>query len=110
MAELGYITHAAEVLHITQPAVTAQIKAPEEGLGVTLFDRCPGRISRFSLTRAGEGCCHRPSDCCTPPLTWRCEPSTAASSQGLAERRGNGAAAYTSTKSPVVGKQPVSDA
>ena len=42
---------AAEVLHLTQPAITAQIKALEEELGVALFDRRPGRIS---LTKAGD--------------------------------------------------------
>ncbi|WP_137944193.1 LysR family transcriptional regulator [Roseateles cavernae] len=50
-AKLGNITRTAEALHLTQPAITGQIKALEEGLGVTLFDRRPGRIN---LTRAGE--------------------------------------------------------
>src|SRR2546427_4276695 len=48
---LGSVTRTAEALHLTQPAITAQIKALEEELGVALFDRRPGRIS---LTRAGE--------------------------------------------------------
>ena len=51
VAKLGHLTRAAEVLHVTQPAVTAQIKALEEELGITLFDRRPGRIM---LTKAGE--------------------------------------------------------
>ncbi len=51
VAKLGSITRAAEILHVTQPAVTAQIKALEEELGVALFDRKPGRIA---VTRAGE--------------------------------------------------------
>ena len=50
-AQLGSLTRTAEALHLTQPAITAQIKALEEELGVALFDRRPGRIS---LTRAGE--------------------------------------------------------
>lgn len=50
-ARLGNITRTAEALHLTQPAITAQIKALEEELGVALFDRRPGRVS---LTRAGE--------------------------------------------------------
>lgn len=50
-AQLGNITRTAEALHLTQPAISAQIKALEEELGVALFDRRPGRIS---LTRAGE--------------------------------------------------------
>jgi DNA-binding transcriptional LysR family regulator len=42
---------AAEKLFLTQPAVTLQIKALEDDLGVRLFDRAAGRIS---LTRQGE--------------------------------------------------------
>lgn len=42
---------AAEELHLTQPAVTAQIRSLEEGLGIALFDRI-GRET--SLTLAGE--------------------------------------------------------
>ena len=41
---------AAEHLFLTQPAVTLQIKALENDLGVRLFDRTAGRIS---LTRQG---------------------------------------------------------
>lgn len=51
VAKLGHLTRASEALHVTQPAVTAQIKALEEELGVALFDRKPGRIL---LTKAGE--------------------------------------------------------
>lgn len=42
---------AAEQLFLTQPAVTLQIKALEDDLGVRLFDRSAGRIS---LTRHGS--------------------------------------------------------
>ncbi|HEX4543228.1 MAG TPA: LysR substrate-binding domain-containing protein [Candidatus Acidoferrum sp.] len=42
---------AAEQLFLTQPAVTLQIKALENDLGVRLFDRAAGRIS---LTRQGS--------------------------------------------------------
>jgi DNA-binding transcriptional LysR family regulator len=51
VAKIGQLTRAAEALHVTQPAVTGQIKALEEELGVSLFDRRPGGIA---LTRAGE--------------------------------------------------------
>lgn len=51
VAKTGHLTRAAEALHLTQPAVTGQIKALEEELGIALFDRRPGRIA---LTRAGE--------------------------------------------------------
>lgn len=50
-ARLGNLTRTAETLHLTQPAITAQIKALEEELGVALFERRPGGIT---LTRAGE--------------------------------------------------------
>ena len=50
-ARLGNLTRTAEALHLTQPAITAQIKALEEELGVALFERRPGGIT---LTRAGE--------------------------------------------------------
>jgi LysR family transcriptional regulator, transcriptional activator of the cysJI operon len=42
---------AAEHLFLTQPAVTLQIKALEQQLGVRLFDRAAGRVS---LTRQGS--------------------------------------------------------
>lgn len=51
VAEQGHITQAAEVLHLSQPAVTAQIKALEEELGLPLFERTAGGVA---LTRAGE--------------------------------------------------------
>ena len=44
-------TKAAEVLFMTQPAVTFQIKQLEEHFNTRLFDRGHGRIS---LTPAGE--------------------------------------------------------
>lgn len=51
VAHVGNVTRAADALCVTQPAVTAQIKALENSLGVALFDRGGGRMS---LTRAGE--------------------------------------------------------
>jgi len=42
---------AAEALYLTQPAVTLQIKALEEELGVPLFDRTENRVE---LTEAGR--------------------------------------------------------
>jgi DNA-binding transcriptional LysR family regulator len=41
---------AAELLFLTQPAVSLQIKALEEDLGVRLFDRAAGKVT---LTRQG---------------------------------------------------------
>lgn len=51
VAELGHLTRAAERVHVSQPALSAQIKALEEELGVRLFQRNPGGMA---LTRAGE--------------------------------------------------------
>ena len=51
VAEHGNLTQAAEVLHLSQPAVTAQIKALEEEFGLPLFERISGGVS---LTRAGS--------------------------------------------------------
>jgi DNA-binding transcriptional LysR family regulator len=51
VAELAHLTRAAEKLHISQPAVSAQIKALEDELGVVLFERTP---SGMVLTSAGR--------------------------------------------------------
>jgi DNA-binding transcriptional LysR family regulator len=51
VARAGNVTKAADVLCVTQPAVTAQIKGLESSLGVALFDRGGARLT---LTRAGE--------------------------------------------------------
>jgi len=50
VAELGHLTRAAERLHVSQPAVSAQIRALEDDLGLPLFERSP---SGMSLTPAG---------------------------------------------------------
>jgi DNA-binding transcriptional LysR family regulator len=51
VARLGHLTRAAEQLHLTQPALSKQIKALELELGVLLFDRQP---SGMVLTREGR--------------------------------------------------------
>jgi DNA-binding transcriptional LysR family regulator len=51
VAERLSFTQAAEILYLTQPAVTLQIKALEEDVGARLFDRGGGHVG---LTPAGE--------------------------------------------------------
>ncbi len=51
VAETGNLTRAAERLHLSQPAVSAHIKALEELLEVVLFERGPGGMT---LTAAGR--------------------------------------------------------
>ncbi|MBV1775042.1 LysR family transcriptional regulator [Burkholderiaceae bacterium DAT-1] len=51
VAQQGHLTQAAEILHLSQPAVTAQIKALEEETGVALFSRTPSGVT---LTEAGQ--------------------------------------------------------
>lgn len=51
VAALGHVTRAAERLHVSQPAVSAQLKALEDELGVSLFERTRGGVT---LTSVGE--------------------------------------------------------
>lgn len=51
VAEEGNITWAAELLRISQPTLSRQLKQLEEELGVTLFTRGPHNIT---LTREGQ--------------------------------------------------------
>lgn len=52
IAKLGSFTKASEVLFMTQPALTQQIKSLEEELGCQLFERIGKR--KLILTMAGE--------------------------------------------------------
>jgi len=51
VAEEGHLTRAAERLFTSQPAISAHVKALEEELGVTLFDRTP---KGMQLTAVGK--------------------------------------------------------
>ena len=50
VAREGTVSRAATVLHLTQPAVSLQLKGLEESTGLQLFNRTPGG---FTLTEAG---------------------------------------------------------
>lgn len=52
IVETGSFSKAAEALNLSQPAVSAQIRSLEEGLGSRLFDRA--RSQKVSLTQAGQ--------------------------------------------------------
>ena len=56
VAEEMSFRKAAEVLHLSQPAVSQQIRALEEEAGARLFDRAggDGRGSQIALTEAGR--------------------------------------------------------
>ena len=56
VAKHGHLTRAAETLHLSQPALSAQIKSLEEDLGVTLFQRSP---SGMLLTTSGRALLER---------------------------------------------------
>jgi len=51
VAAEGHVTHAAEKLHLSQPTISSHIRALEEELGVTLFER---RARGVTLTRSGK--------------------------------------------------------
>ncbi len=51
VAEMAHLTRAADRLHVSQPALSAQIKAVEDELGVVLFERTS---SGMALSPAGR--------------------------------------------------------
>ena len=57
VAELGHLTKASEKLHLSQPALSAQIRALEEKLGLALFTCSPARddihVRRPARAQAG---------------------------------------------------------
>ena len=51
VADAGSLTHAGDALHLSQSAVSRQIRALEESLGTTLFHR---HARGLILTEQGE--------------------------------------------------------
>ncbi|MCD9199528.1 LysR family transcriptional regulator [Aeromicrobium wangtongii] len=51
VADAGSVSAAAAVVHVTQPAISRQLRQLETELGLELFTRGPGRLS---LTAAGQ--------------------------------------------------------
>ena len=56
VAEAGSLTHAGETLHLSQSAVSRQIRGLEEDLGAPLFHRHPRGLI---LTVEGSICSRR---------------------------------------------------
>ena len=52
ISHAGGVRKAAERLNITQPAVTARLKALEDTLGTELFDRSAGMMLTNAATRS----------------------------------------------------------
>ncbi len=50
-AETGTLSEAAEILHLSQPALSRNMKKLEEDLGLTLFERTKNKLS---LNKNGE--------------------------------------------------------
>src|SRR6201991_476911 len=57
-SRLPSFARAAEELHLSQPAVSMQIRQLEEALGLPLFERISRRLT---LTEAGAHLLHHPS-------------------------------------------------
>lgn len=51
VAQEGHLTRAADRLHLSQPSISAHIKALEKEIGLNLFDRLP---KGMRLTKQGE--------------------------------------------------------
>ena len=50
-AEAGTLSEAAEILHLSQPALSRNMKKLEEDLGVTLFER---KKNKLELNQNGQ--------------------------------------------------------
>lgn len=79
VAEYGGVTKAAERLHLSQPAISAGLKALEQELGRPLFHRGPDR--RLHLTEDGERFRHH-----ALAILRQCDAAKAALARGRAPR------------------------
>lgn len=70
VAAAGTLTRAAEILYITQPAVTHRIRRLEEALGVELFQRACGERG-LRLSEAGERTLRFAEDVCRRLVEFR---------------------------------------
>ncbi|MDP9867100.1 MULTISPECIES: LysR family transcriptional regulator [Streptosporangium] len=52
VVDAGSFTHAAELLHVTQPALSHQIRALEKSVGGTLLERLPRSVRPTPMGRA----------------------------------------------------------
>src|SRR5439155_23774703 len=59
VARLGNFTRASAALHVSQPALTVQIRQLEGALGVSLFDRDRRRVSLAQVGRSLLGSLER---------------------------------------------------
>lgn len=62
LAQTGHFGRAAQACHVTQPALSMQVRQLENMLGVALFERMPGRVI---LTQAGQEVLRRAEDILT---------------------------------------------
>src|SRR5438876_9155320 len=68
VAREGTVSRAASLLHLTQPAVSLQLKGLEEDTGLQLFNRTPGG---FTLTEAGAALLPLPHKAVSAALDFR---------------------------------------
>ena len=55
VAQAGSVSRGAETLHISQPAVTREIRDLEASLGLALFDRHPRGVTPTAVTPRPAG-------------------------------------------------------